>query len=77
MGKEEGIRMGDRKEYQHRCGATVLIIYYTVLKVAEIQRPIETNIFFGVGRCTKTSALMKVKRSRITEARPIIACMQQ
>jgi hypothetical protein len=27
------------------------IYIYIVLKVADIQRPIEANIFFGVGRC--------------------------
>ena len=27
------------------------VLMYTVLKVDDIRRPIETNIFFGVGRC--------------------------
>jgi hypothetical protein len=49
--------------------AQVLMIR-TVLKVADMRRPIETNAvyFFGVGGCIKKSALVKVKRSCITDA---------
>jgi hypothetical protein len=55
------------------------VLMYTVLEVVNIRRPIETNIFFRVGRCIKKNALAEAKRSRVTqrtEACPIIPRMK-